>query len=92
MAKKTTKRPKRRRPPSDEQRVDLMLWPKGRAVMATRRQRQGTADGGGRWLRRTNLDELPQFWNVLVGDTSYAELFGARYRRPDFITVRRTRS
>ena len=28
VAKKTTKRPKRRRPPSDEQRVDLMLWPK----------------------------------------------------------------
>lgn len=52
----------------------------GKAIWASKNDVRITAFG--KFIRKTRIDEIPQFWNILLGEMS---LIGPRPERPEFV-------
>jgi len=52
----------------------------GKAIWAIKNDMRITAFG--KFIRKTRIDEIPQFWNILTGEMS---LIGPRPERPEFV-------
>lgn len=51
-----------------------------KAIWAEKNDRRITSFG--KFIRKTRIDEIPQFWNILIGEMS---LIGPRPERPEFV-------
>lgn len=56
--------------PDAEARLDELMHLNERSGAAFKMEDDPRITPVGRWLRRTSIDELPQFWNVLTGSMS----------------------